>query len=239
MQIKTEAIVLHSIRYGEADLIVKLFTRNEGVNTYLIRGVLKNKKNKISASFFQPLSILEIDAIHSNKSTLFRLKEAKPLYHYKSLHTHIIKGGIAAFISEILTQTLKDNEGENGLFDFLKQSFFWLDDSNNFTLFNQLFLTQLSYFIGFYPDTTDNILPEFNLAEGNFQIVSNTPYSIKDNRAHNLKTVLGTNFDNLKTIVIPKTERLQLLDDLLLYYTLHIEGFKKPKSLTVLKGLFS
>ncbi len=239
MYVKTEAIALHSIRYGEADLIVKLFTKKEGIYSYLIKGLLKSKKGKIKTSFFQPLSILDVDAIHYNKNTLHRLKDAKLSYYYKDLHINIIKGGITSFISEILIQAFQNNEPDLELFNFLKKSFIWLDEHSNYALFNQLFLLQLTSFIGFYPDTSNIELPQFNLAEGIFEIHSQSSFCINNTELKNFKTLLGINFDNLKTITMPKMERLQLLDNILLYYELHIEGFKQPKSVSILKGLFS
>ena len=57
MLVKTRAIIIHSIRYREADLIVKAYTKSSGLKSYLVRGVLKSKKGKLRASMFQPLSI--------------------------------------------------------------------------------------------------------------------------------------------------------------------------------------
>ena len=42
MLAKTEAIVLTSIKYGEADLIVKCFTQSSGLKSYLLRNDLLN-----------------------------------------------------------------------------------------------------------------------------------------------------------------------------------------------------
>ena len=44
--LNTKAIVLSSIKYGETSLIVKCYTQEEGVKSYLIRGVLKPKKKE-------------------------------------------------------------------------------------------------------------------------------------------------------------------------------------------------
>ena len=55
--LNTKAIVLSSIKYGETSLIVKCYTQEEGVKSYLIRGVLKPKKKGIKAAHFQPYAI--------------------------------------------------------------------------------------------------------------------------------------------------------------------------------------
>ena len=43
----SKAIVLSALKYSESSLIVKCYTEKLGVKTYLIRGVLKNKKGPI------------------------------------------------------------------------------------------------------------------------------------------------------------------------------------------------
>jgi len=239
MQLKTEALVIHSLRYGEADLIVKLFTQKEGLNSYLIRGVLKSKKGKIRSSFFQVLSLLEVDAIHNNKGALSRLKEVKPVVHYTSLHTNIIKGCITSFIAEVLSQVLIDNQADGDLFFFLKKITLWLDQYEKVSLFPHFFLLQLSTYLGFYPDNSNIGLPQFNLAEGKFEIVSKSGYCIENEELHALTTLMQIKLDTLHQITLPKFDRIRLLEHLILYFSLHIEGFKKPKSLAVIQELFN
>ena len=43
----TKAIVLSALKYSESSLIVKCYTEKLGIKTYLIRGVLKNKKGLV------------------------------------------------------------------------------------------------------------------------------------------------------------------------------------------------
>ncbi|VAV86332.1 DNA recombination and repair protein RecO, partial [hydrothermal vent metagenome] len=58
MLISTKAIVLSKIRYKDYDLIIKCYTKDFGVQTYLIKNALKTKKGKFKPAYFQPLSIL-------------------------------------------------------------------------------------------------------------------------------------------------------------------------------------
>ena len=119
MQVKTEAIVIHAIRYAEADLIVKMFTKDLGIVSYILRGVLKSKKGKLRASFFQVGNILEIDAFHKNKSQLYRLREVKPIFHFNSLNSSIVKVSLITFLFEILNQVLIEEQVDEGLYQFL------------------------------------------------------------------------------------------------------------------------
>ena len=62
MQISTKAIVVSKLRYKDHDLIVKCYTEQYGIKTYLLKGILKNRKSKFKVAYFQPLTIIEIEA---------------------------------------------------------------------------------------------------------------------------------------------------------------------------------
>ena len=57
--ISTNAIVLSSLKFGDTSLIVKCFTQQEGLKSYLVRGVLKSKKGGLKVAYFQPLNTIE------------------------------------------------------------------------------------------------------------------------------------------------------------------------------------
>ncbi len=239
MQIKTEAIVIHSMRYGEADLIVKLYTKQEGLVSYLLRGILKSKKGKLKPSLFLPFSILNIDAIHKPKASLKRLTEAQLVCYYESLHQSVIKNSLGAFIAEILLQVLVDQEPDEGIFKFLKESLLWLDTNKEVTMFHLLFLLEFTRFLGCYPDQSNNELTQFNIEEACFTVGNKSGYVIDGELLIAFKLLLGIKFDELKRISLPKSIRKQLLDKMLLYYSFHVAGFKKPKSVGVLEALFN
>lgn len=239
MQIKTEAIVIHSMRYGEADLIVKLYTKQEGLVSYLLRGVLKSKKGKLKPSLFLPFSILSIDAVHTPKASLKRLMEAKLAFHYESLHQSIVKNSLVAFIAEILLQVLIDEEPDESAYKFIKESLLWLDSNKEVSMFHVLFLLEFTRFLGCYPDQSNNELMQFNIEEACFTVGNKRGYVIEGELLIAFKSLLGIKFDELKRISLPKNIRKQLLEKMLLYYSFHVAGFKKPKSVAVLEALFN
>ena len=63
MQVKTNGIVLHSIKYSDSATIVTMYTRQFGRVSYMVNAVNK-KKSVYRASFLHPLSILELDVFH-------------------------------------------------------------------------------------------------------------------------------------------------------------------------------
>jgi DNA repair protein RecO (recombination protein O) len=239
MVITTPAIVLSALKYGEADLIVCCFTKEAGIKTYLLRRILKSKKGKLRTSYFQPLTLLDLIAVHKDKGTLERINEAKVREPYRSLHTNVAKSGMVMFLAEILKTCIQEEEANPELYDFVANALIWLDTHEEIANFHILFLLQLTYYLGFFPDPSEIEAKYFNLLEGCFQEIHTHAYCETGPAVVYLKEFFGINFDELQNINQGKTTRLAALNLLLLYYKLHLQGFKNPKSLLVLNQLFN
>jgi DNA repair protein RecO (recombination protein O) len=238
MLIQTRAIVISALKYGEADLIVKAYTLSDGLCTYMLKGVLKSKKGKFKASMFQSLTRLDIIANHRGGGKLEYLREAKVTGNYQSLHTHPVKQAMVMFLAEMLKNTIHEEESNEPLFNYLDYSIQVLDASENIANFHLLFLLQLTRYLGFQPEMDLKDLPVFNLRDGVFQDFSSNDYCIEGKNVDLLKSLLGIEFDALEQIKMNKTSRSDFLNMLILYYELHIEGFRKPRSLSVLNEIF-
>ncbi|WP_378180716.1 DNA repair protein RecO [Aquimarina sp. SS2-1] len=239
MIVNTPAIVIHSLRYGESDLIVLLFTKTSGLRSYLLKGILKSKRGKIRSSLFQPLTLLDIEANHKNKGTLERIKEAKILVPYESLHTDFVKSSLVFFLSEVLKNTIQEEEANEELFHYLETTFLWLDSHNNISNFHIVFLIKLTQYLGFYPDISDITLSVFNLQEGCFQNEASNIYCIEGHSVLIFKEFLGTTFEESMNIKMSRMVRNEMLTTLLVYFELHLHGFRKPKSFSILNEIFS
>jgi len=238
MLVNTPAIVISTVKFAEADLIVSCYTKDFGLKKYLLRGILKSRKGKLKPSYFQPLTLLEITAIHKDKGTLERIKEAKVASHYKTLHTIVTKSSLVLFISEILKKVIQEEEKNVKLYGYLSNSLLWLDKSNHIANFHILFLLKLTYYLGFFPNIESTNYQYFNIQEGKFQDTFTSNYCLSGKKIEYLKTFFGINFDDLEHIKLTGKIRLEILDVLLSYYQLHLQGFKKPKSMDVLVQLF-
>ncbi|MGB7842452.1 MAG: DNA repair protein RecO [Salinimicrobium sp.] len=239
MLVKTKAIVFSAIKYGEADLIVKCFTEKAGLKTYLLRGVLKSKKGKIKASLFQPLTQLELEANHRDRGTMDYLREARILQPYSSLHTNIMKSTVTMFLSEVLRNSIKEEEANQGLYDFLENSLSWFDAHEKTANFHLLFLVKLTRYLGFYPDDEHLDKPVFNLIDGTFQEVETNNDCITDENVLLLQQFLAADFEEGPNIRMNQVSRSHFLLMLLKYYEIHLQGFQKLKSLSVLNEIYS
>lgn len=239
MQVTTKAIVLTSLKYGDTSLISKVFTASDGLKSYLLKGVLASKKGKLKTAYFQPLTQLEIVANHKNKGSLERIREAKVSYHYQTLHSDISKSAMTQFLAEMLSNSIHEEESNQGLFQYLEASLQWLDTHDEISNFHLGFLINLTRYLGFYPDTNAINSPCFDLLEGAFTDRPSLNPILTGENLNFFKTVLGTNFDEIHRIKMTKTNRQELLKSLVLYFELHLQGFRKPKSLAILNEVFS
>jgi DNA repair protein RecO (recombination protein O) len=234
---KTQAIVIHSIKYAESDLIVHCYTKDFGLKSYYLKGILNNKKTKLKKSYFLPLNLLEIVAFHNNKGQLNSIRELQILQPYRTLHTDIYKQSIVLFISEILNQTLKEELHDERLFDYLKVAFYQLDQAKKVSNFHLKFVVNLIKYLGFAP-VFEEKAKVFDMVEGKFLNQPISTIFIENEELKWFKSVLlSENFDE-NEVIFNRNQRNELLDRLMQYMTLHINNFKKPKSMVVLKELF-
>lgn len=237
--VTTKAIVLSSLKYGDSSLIVKCYTEEEGVKSYLIRGILKAKKGGLKVAYFQPLTQLNIVARHNNKGNLNSIKEVQISNPYQTIYKDIVKQSVVMFLSEVLSYAIKEEEKNEELFEYLESGLIWLDLHDKISNFHLLFLLNLTRFLGFYPDLSESDKLGFDLVEGNFTDL--TPYKniISGNSYYQFKKLLDINFDAVENVSFGKQERQIVLKIIIQYFELHLDGFRKPKSLQILETVFS
>ena len=237
MLVKTKAIVLSALKYQEKSLIVKCFTQSDGLKTYFVPTAFSGKKSNQKIAYFQPLTILEIEASHKNKGALEHFKEIRLATPFHSINTDIFKSTIVIFLSEVLHHSIREEEKNESLFSFLETALLWLDTHDEMANFHLILLLEITKFLGFYPDTSEMDLPFFELNEGVFSVFHGLS-CLSEHETFLFKKLIGLKFDSSQK-VFAGTERQILLKILLDYYSVHLDGFKKPKSLEVLKEVFS
>ncbi|MDP5198119.1 DNA repair protein RecO [Flavobacterium sp. DG2-3] len=237
MLVKTKAIVISSLKFQEKSLIVKCFTLSSGLKSYFVRDAFSSRKASQKIAYFQPFSILEIEAVHKNKGTLENFKEIRSAVPFQTIHTDIVKSTMVMFLSEMLHHSIQEEEKNEQLFLFLETALTWLDHHDEISNFHLILLLEITKYLGFYPDTSDIDLPFFEINEGIFTVF-HTSTALSEHETTLFKKLLELKFDNDQK-VFHVLERQILLKVLISYYSSHLEGFKSPKSLDILKEIFS
>ncbi|HAN18266.1 MAG: DNA repair protein RecO [Bacteroidetes bacterium GWC2_33_15] len=240
MIIKTRGIVLHHIKYSETSVIVTVFTENYGRQSFLIKGV-RSKKSKIKANILQPLFLLDMEIYYKANRDLQSVKEIQNAFIFSSIPYDLRKSSIAIFIAEILYKTIREQEANKELFDFLYHTIQYLDiKDKGISNFHIYFLIQLTRYLGFYPGNT--YLEKdcyFDLKNGSFvQIKPVHPFYMNTEYSKLFSTMIPFSTSQNENEILSYTQRMGLLEKILEYYYLHNEGVSNIKSLSVLKEVF-
>jgi DNA repair protein RecO (recombination protein O) len=228
----TKGIVLSFIKYKESSIIVRIFTEQFGLRSYIVNSV-RSARSKGKIALYQPLTILDLEVYENKTKNIQRISELKCHYPYKTIPFEISKMTIGIFISELLTKVLREAEDENqSLYSFLEASLIHFDTmSDSVGHFHLQFMLKLSLFLGFQP---------YNVQELLNQIELNTTRGVKyaftsdDKKALNRLSTESYNSEiELSSVV--KTTFLELI---IRYYQLHEEQLGKLKSLHVLREVF-
>ena len=149
--VKTEAIVLHSLKYGETRLIVDLFTREAGRLSCVVP-IPKTPKARLKKQYFQPMTMLEVEIDLRQRMQLQKLKDARILSAYASIPFSPEKLALSLFIAEFLYHALRSEQQNDTLFAYLVDAMQWLDIAEKgYANFHLTFLMRMSRFLGFYP----------------------------------------------------------------------------------------
>ena len=238
MLTNSEAIILGYINYSETSVILKTYTKNYGFKSFIVRGIRSKKRKKITLGQLQPLTILDIE-FNNNSTKLSYLKTIKIIEPYTSINNDIIKINICLFLAEFLSKILKIDLKNEPLFEFVKQSLLWFDNSNKVSNFHLLFMLKLSDYLGVMPKYSSEKSLYFDIENG---IFTNAPMSssyIKDRVVKDLQDILGIKFDYNNEIMTNINQRKDMLNFLISYYEYHVPGFKRPKSVDILNEVFS
>lgn len=237
MLYKTRGIVFKVTDYSESSVVVQIFTEKFGLQSYLINGV-KKPKAKIRLSSLQPLHLLEMIVYHKTNGNIQRVSELRHLPVFQSIPYDIAKSSITMFLNEVLYKSLRQHEPDEVLFEFLFHAIEILDSLNaGLANFHLYFLLRLTRFLGFYPDRTSaSPAAWFDLKDGNYSKAQPPHALIVEPPLTALWTsILNSNFDNLQSLHISGADRKALLEKILTYYQLHVEGFGQVKSMGVLE----
>lgn len=234
MQIKTKGIVLSHIKYKDSSIIVRIYTQAKGLQSYIVNGVRsKSQAKKSKIALYQPLTILDLVVYHRNDRSIHRIAEAKGTAPYFSIPFEFRKTSIGIFIAELLTKSVREEEENQGLYDFIETSLLTLDNmSEQYENFHLQFFLKLTRFLGFLSTTVDEMQVQFFEAANNrrlntsgLQLQEELEYLIRE--------------DYLSYIALNRKKRQAILEVILRYYSLHIENLGEIKSLKVLSEVMS
>ncbi|MGI6242259.1 MAG: DNA repair protein RecO [Prevotella sp.] len=240
MEVKSRALVLHALKYGESQMIIDLLTREQGRMSFICY-LPKTSKGKVKKQFFQPLTLLDLVYNYRPNHNLQRFVDVRLAMPYGSIPFDAYKLSISLFVSEFITYATRDEQQNKPLFDYIESSMVWLDNvSKSFANFHLVFMMHLSRFIGFFPNLSDNVRGAwFDLRNGSFSLLRPSHSDcLQPSEASVIGVLMRMDYDNMHLFRMSQAQRNRCVEIILYYYRLHIPSFPELKSLEVLQSLF-
>lgn len=233
---KTKGIVFKTTAYSESSVIAQIFTEKFGLQSYLINGVRKTG-GKFNMNMFQPLHLLDMVVYHKPTGNIQRAAELRNFPVFESIPYHIVKSSLVIFLNEVIYKSIRLHTADERLFKFLFHSLEALDHlDEGLGNFHLWFMVQMSRYLGFYPDISHRELPYFDLRDGTYAEHLPVHVHVLEGSLTVLFTQLATShLDTISGIQLTHAQRKDLLDKLLEYYQLHVDGFINIKSHIVLE----
>lgn len=227
----TRAIVLKTIRHGDHTVVLKAWTGRFGKRSYLVR----TGKRGAAISALQPLSRIELVVDEHAERDLHAVREVRVERPYIRLPFDPVRGALALFVQEVLYKVLKEESPDPGLNTFIDRALEAIDTVEDLAHFPLVFLLQLSGHLGFFPEPPQGGEEYFDLQEGHF-IPHAHPHghTLGPPLSQAFIRLLDTDLDHMPQFGIPGPQRRDLLDHLLLYFRLHLEGIGEMRSPVVL-----
>src|SRR5690606_15189127 len=108
MRKKTKGIVINYLKYRETSIIVRIYTRQLGLKSYVVNSV-RSEIPRYKIALFQPLSLLELVVYHREGVSLNRISETKLAYAFHRIPFDYYRSGIAMFVGEVLGKAIYEN----------------------------------------------------------------------------------------------------------------------------------
>ncbi|HPJ60163.1 MAG TPA: DNA repair protein RecO [Bacteroidales bacterium] len=237
---KTRGIVLHQLKYTDSGIIVWIYTRKYGRNSFILKGA-RNKKQGKHNIFFQPLSVLDMVVYLKESREINSIKEFSAAYIPSDIYLNVKKSGVAIFLGEVLSAVLKEETPNEVLFDFIENGITYFDTNyEGYANFHISFLSGLLSYLGFEPTTGKNIADTyFDMLNGIFTASPPAHEYIADKEVSAiLARFFTSSYEEANKIILNGAMRNIVLDNLIRYYSLHLPGLKNIKSLRVLKEVY-
>jgi len=230
----TEGIVLQSTKYFDNSLIVRIFTKKNGTISCMVKSAF-SKTTKQPASFFTPLTLLNVTYKETYTEKITFLKEVSIAHPFHTISMNIKKNCVLLFYQELLMKLLYSaNAPDNELFDFIKTHLLELEATQTIAPdIHLVFLVQLIHQLGYAPELNFSVqTPYFSIEESNFgNTFLETPTFLSKEASFYLYNILKKN----NYVTPDKRIRMELLDGMLRYLMKEHKQIHEIDSVSILE----
>lgn len=218
---KTTGMVLSHVAYGETSIIVKIYTRDHGYQSFIVNSV-RSARSRHGMAHFQPTCFLDLVIYLKPSRDIQRISEFKSK---GLLPQDIKKQAVLLFLAEVLQKLLRNEQEENqAMFDFIFDGISLFNAQPFLPNFHIQFLLKLTPFIGLSALSGRELFENMNRIADQADV------------EHFIESLISS--DYLSGYPVHAELRRKALDALVHYFAHHLDGFGKVLSLNVLSHIF-
>lgn len=167
-------IILKQTDYREADAILSVLTKEYGKLSFVAPGVRRMKSKNAGA--VMPATIAEIQFDYRPGKTMFRLKTARTISLFRTLHEDLVLSAAASAACEAadVLSLAEENENSEERYEMLAECLRLLNDKHDADLVLACYLSDLMDLFGIRPDVDECVrcgstrVSAFSEREGGF-----------------------------------------------------------------------
>lgn len=238
---KSRAIILHSIKHGDTGHIVYMYSEQYARVSCYVNSSRSGRpligKSKIA---LQPLTIIEYVGSKSMRGDFHRLSQVKRAYIPDGMIFDITKSTVALFMGEVIYKIVRDVESDPLLFDFLYSSIVSLDKlQGGEASYHLYFMTKLLPFLGYAPQNEYVEEAFFDMRRSLFVLIRPShPNYFEVSESRFFARFLGADITDLPEIRCGRGLRVNLLNNIISYISLHHETNYNIVSMKILGEIF-
>lgn len=234
----TKAVVLRTVKYADKSVVLRAYTQQFGLRSYMVRTGTKGA-SRLAA--LQPLSRIELVVPEAGERDMRTVRDLRMDLPYTRMQQEPVRGVLLLFAQEVFDRTLREESADAQLYAFVQGILESMDTGTHMAYQPLQLLVGLSRQLGFFPVAPEADEQRFDLREGCF-FRGEAPHEFcmePPQAALFAELIAYVEMQDGPSAALRSSAevRHRLLDDLLIYYRLHVEGFGELRSLEVLRAV--
>lgn len=144
---RTNAIVLRTRNFGEADRVIVLFSEELGKFEAIVKGARRQRSRFVGST----LAFNYIRAMLLGGKSLDTLSQAELVHSFAKLHEDLTKFAYASFWVELVDGFIPERQEAKEIFKFLLAAFIVLEKTPDPSILNLAFEIRLLNYLGYQP----------------------------------------------------------------------------------------
>jgi DNA repair protein RecO (recombination protein O) len=215
-----------------------MYTEQKGHQTFIVHSVRKAKATT-PPSYLQLMSLVDMVAYHSDHKKIHHIKEIRLDRPFQSIPFDMRKSSVITCLAEITSKCITTSYPQPDLFNFLHDELVAYDQPETFDRdFLIRYLVSLTHHLGFGMEVPEeNVQGKYlDLMEGNLVAVKPMHHYVMYPEDIILLQRIILAGKDIKSD-IPLETRRRIIDQIIMYYQLHVESLREVKSLSILREL--